>query len=115
VGTEKNNRTVAQIAEAVLGAVPGAQLLITGETGPDPRSYRVDFSRLRNAVPGFTARWSIPVGAADLVEAYRVYGLTQHEFDRRFTRLARLTDRAAAGELGEDLRPIGSLAGSERA
>ena len=115
VGSEQNNRTVAQIAEAVLAAVPGARLLVTGETGPDPRSYQVDFSRLRVAVPGFTARWSIPAGAADLVEAYRAYGLTQRGFDRRFTRLARLTDQVTARELGEDLRPVGSLAGSERA
>ena len=33
--------------QAVVDAVPGSELLITGEAGNDPRSYRVDFSRAR--------------------------------------------------------------------
>jgi nucleoside-diphosphate-sugar epimerase len=106
VGTEANNRTVADIAEAVVDAVPGAELVITGETGADPRSYRVNFSRLRSALPGFTPRWSISAGAAELAEAYVAHGLTQRGFDRRFTRLARLSDRQAAGDLADDLRPV---------
>src|SRR6478752_3386549 len=35
VGTESNNLTVAEIAQAVVDVVPGAKLLITGETGSD--------------------------------------------------------------------------------
>jgi nucleoside-diphosphate-sugar epimerase len=106
VGTEANNQTVAQIAEAVVRAVPGAQLLITGENGADPRSYRVDFARIRAALPGFATSWSIAAGAEELAAAYRAHGLTQGGFDRRFTRLARLADRQSAGELGHDLRPV---------
>jgi len=104
IGTEANNQTVAQIANAVVDAVPGSDLAITGETGADPRSYRVNFSRFRAAVP-FTARWTIQAGAIELAAGYRRYGLSQRDFDHRFTRLARLTDRAAAGELTSDLRP----------
>ena len=33
VGTESNNLTVAEIAQSVVDVVPGAKLLITGETG----------------------------------------------------------------------------------
>jgi nucleoside-diphosphate-sugar epimerase len=105
VGTEANNQTVAQIAQAVVEAVPGSKLAITGETGADPRSYRVDFARIRAALPSFAARWTIPAGAAELAAAYREHGLTPRQFDRRFTRLARLADRQAAGELAVDLRP----------
>jgi nucleoside-diphosphate-sugar epimerase len=106
VGTERNNATVAEIAQAVVTAVPGAELEITGEAGNDPRSYRVDFSRAR-AELGFEAEWSIPEGAEQLVTEYRKRSLTQEAFDRRFTRLAVLTDRQAAGTLDEDMRPIG--------
>ena len=64
-GTERNNRTVAEIAQAVVEAVPTAKLAITGETGNDPRSYRVDFSRARKEL-GFEAAWTIPDGANQL-------------------------------------------------
>ncbi|MEV0144998.1 MULTISPECIES: SDR family oxidoreductase [unclassified Nonomuraea] len=105
VGTERNNVTVAEIAAEVAEAVPGSTLVITGETGSDPRSYRVDFSRVRRALPGYEARWTVKEGAAELVDAYRAYGLTRHDFERRFTRLARLSDRRAAGEITAELRP----------
>ncbi|WP_460302349.1 NAD-dependent epimerase/dehydratase family protein [Actinocorallia aurea] len=105
VGTERNNLRVAEIAAHVAEAVPGSELLVTGETGGDPRSYRVDFSRVRAALPGFDCAWSVPDGAAELAAAYRDHGLTKEAFDRRFTRLARLADRRADGTLGEDFRP----------
>lgn len=106
VGTELNNVTVAEIASHVAEAVPGSDLVITGEAGNDPRSYRVDFSRVRAALPGFQARWTVKEGAVELIDAYRRFGLRQGDFDRRFTRLARLSDRRGAGTIGDDLRPV---------
>jgi nucleoside-diphosphate-sugar epimerase len=105
VGTERNNRTVAEIAEAVADAVPGAELLITGEMGNDPRSYRVDFARARKEL-GYEAQWTIPDGAAQLAREYRARGLTQEAFDRRFTRLAVLSARQKAGDLDASMRPV---------
>ncbi|HLU76212.1 MAG TPA: NAD(P)-dependent oxidoreductase [Nonomuraea sp.] len=104
VGGEQNNLTVAEIAEHVVEAVPGAGLLITGESGADPRSYRVDFSRIRAALPGFHARWTVKEGAVELAAAYRRHGLTADGFERRFTRLARLADRRADGTVDPELR-----------
>lgn len=106
IGTERNNRTVADIAAAVVDAVPGSELLITGETGSDPRSYRVDFSRARKEL-GYEAEWTIPDGAAQLAREYRARGLTQEAFDRRFTRLAVLSARQRAGELDATMRVVG--------
>ena len=105
VGTEKNNRTVAEIAEAVIQAVPGSTLEITGEAGNDPRSYRVDFSRARKEL-GFEAAWTIADGAAQLATEYRARGLTQDAFDNRFTRLAVLSRRQAQGDLDDAMRVI---------
>ncbi|WP_300015954.1 SDR family oxidoreductase [Pseudonocardia sp.] len=106
VGTEANNSTVAEIAQAVVEAVPGSVLEITGESGGDPRSYRVDFSRARKVLD-FEARWTIPDGARQLADAYRARGLTQEAFDVRFTRLAALSARQAVGTLDADMRVIG--------
>lgn len=102
IGTERNNRTVAEIAQAVVEAVPGSVLNITGEAGNDPRSYRVDFSRARKEL-GFEAQWSIPDGAQQLADEYRSRGLTRDAFDNRFTRLAVLSARQKAGELDESM------------
>lgn len=105
VGTEQNNLTVADIAAQVVEAVPGARLVITGEAGPDPRSYRVDFRRIRAAMPSFEAVWTVKAGAVELADAYQRFGLTEDAFKRRFTRLARLSDRRDAGTLDDTLRP----------
>ena len=105
VGTENNNRTVADIAQAVIDAVPGSTLNITGEAGNDPRSYRVDFSRARKEL-GFEARWSIPEGARQLAAEYVERGLTQEAFDQQFTRLAVLNRRQAEGTLDARMRVL---------
>ncbi|OXM67564.1 SDR family oxidoreductase [Amycolatopsis thermalba] len=104
VGTEANNLTVRQIAESVVTAVPGSELLITGEAGPDPRSYRVDFSRIREALPGYAATWTVAAGARELAAHYTRHGLTMDTFSRRFTRLAWLKSAQARGDLAPDLR-----------
>ncbi|MEV4596445.1 SDR family oxidoreductase [Amycolatopsis sp. NPDC049253] len=104
IGTERNNVTVAEIAQEVVEAVPGSKLRITGEAGADPRSYRVDFSRFREAVPGFECEWGVKDGALQLIDAYRAYELTKEQFERRFTRLNWLSDRQAAGAVDDTLR-----------
>ena len=104
VGGASGNVQVHDIAGAVAAVVPGSKLSITGETGGDPRSYRVDFSRISSAVPAYRPSWTIVEGACELYDAYRAHGMTQDAFDRRFTRLARLRDLADAGRLSADLR-----------
>ena len=104
IGTERNNVTVAEIAAEVVEAVPGSLLRITGEAGNDPRSYRVDFAKFREAIPGFDCVWSVKDGAGELIEAYQRHGLTTESFERRFTRLAWLRDRSAAGAVDDSLR-----------
>jgi nucleoside-diphosphate-sugar epimerase len=105
VGTESNNLTVAEIAQSVVDVVPDATLLITGESGPDPRSYRVDFSAFREAV-GFVATWSIPDGAAELYREYSAAGLTAHDFANKFTRLPQLEALRDIGLVDASLRRI---------
>ncbi|GAA5091705.1 NAD-dependent epimerase/dehydratase family protein [Nocardia iowensis] len=103
IGTEANNLTVADIARAVVAAVPGSRLNITGESGADPRSYRVDFSAARAAI-GFRALWTVQAGADELFQEYTARGLTYDDFFQKFTRLPRL----------EKLRDTGVLDGSMR-
>ncbi|MEU9150511.1 SDR family oxidoreductase [Streptomyces sp. NPDC048417] len=104
IGSEINNVTVAEIAEQVAEAVSGAKVVITGENGADPRSYRVDFSRFRAAIPGFDCEWTVKQGALELADAYRNFGLTREDFEQRFTRLAVLRAATDAGTVDDTLR-----------
>ena len=103
VGDESNNVTVAEIAQTV-AAETGATVRITGEAGNDPRSYRVDFSLLRETLPTVRVHRSIADGARELAAAYREYGMTQQAFDERFVRLARIRELQGAGVLNAELR-----------
>lgn len=105
IGTEANNRTVAEIAQAVAEAVPGSEVLITGESGADPRSYRVDFGAARREL-GFEARWTIAEGAAQLYTEYTAGGLTAADFTERFVRLARLHRLGESGAIDATLRRV---------
>lgn len=107
IGSEINNVTVAEIAEQVAEAVPGSKVVITGENGADPRSYRVDFSRFRSALPGFACEWTVGQGALELADAYQKHQLTREDFEQRFTRLAVLRaalDQQGAGAVDDTLR-----------
>jgi nucleoside-diphosphate-sugar epimerase len=105
IGTEANNLAVAEIANVVCDTVAGSELLITGESGVVPRSYRVDFSRAR-AELGYEASWSIADGAAELHAAYTSYGLTRADFDTKFSRLPRLEALGARGAIDETMRRV---------
>src|SRR5262249_23090423 len=104
IGSEINNVTVAEIAEQVAEAVSGSRVVITGENGADPRSYRVDFSRFRTAIPGFDCAWTVKQGALELADAYRKHGLTREDFERHFPRLAVLRAASDAGTVDGTLR-----------
>jgi nucleoside-diphosphate-sugar epimerase len=104
IGRQGENHRVRDIAAAVAQTVPGCKVEITGETGHDPRSYRVDFSRIARLVPAFQPQWTMREGAAELYAAYGKYGLTDDQFHRGFVRLSRLAVLKATGELDENLR-----------
>lgn len=103
VGTEANNVTVAEIAD-VVAAETGAAVRITGEAGNDPRSYRVDFSRLRRLLPGANVRRGIADGARELAAAYRDHGMTEDLFTHRFVRLARIRELQESSRIDAGLR-----------
>ncbi|GAC69186.1 NAD-dependent epimerase/dehydratase family protein [Gordonia soli] len=107
VGSEENNVTVAEIADIVADVVPSATVRITGEFGGDPRSYRVDFSRIRKALPDLEVAWDVRRGAEELYRGYVDSGLTAEAFAQRFTRLPWLKSLQSAGRIDDVMRPLG--------
>jgi nucleoside-diphosphate-sugar epimerase len=107
IGRSDANYQVKDIAEAVRGAFPGARLEITGETGGDPRSYRVDFSKALTGLPGFAPQWTLERGVDEVAGWLKADGLGAEAFDSRmFIRLKQLKHELDRGVLDVELRRI---------
>jgi nucleoside-diphosphate-sugar epimerase len=92
VGIPNGNFTVRDIAEAAQRAVPGCELVFTGEH-VDPRTYRVSFNRILIELKDYyKSEWNLDKGGKELVEFFRRTGFTEHQFRGRQTiRLQQLT------------------------
>jgi nucleoside-diphosphate-sugar epimerase len=107
VGRADANYQVRDIALAVQRAFPEAALDITGESGGDPRSYRVAFDKALTALPGFTPRWTLEAGVEEVARWLRDGGLKGEAFDGpRFVRLAQLKRLKDEGVIDGDLRRV---------
>jgi nucleoside-diphosphate-sugar epimerase len=92
VGIPDGNFTVRQLAEAAQKAVPGCELLFTGEHGSDARTYRVGFKRILTELREYyKPDWDLEKGGKELVELFRKSNFTETEFRGKTTvRLSQL-------------------------
>ncbi len=105
IGRDDENYQVRDLAELARRAVGDCKVEFGGSGDPDPRSYRVDFSKFREAFPAAQLTWTAEAGARELVDAYRAAGMTYEDFDgHRFTRLKHLRELRSRGELDAELR-----------
>ncbi|MGA4691122.1 NAD-dependent epimerase/dehydratase family protein [Rhodococcus rhodochrous] len=113
IGTEEGNVTIREIAESVAHTVPGTTVTLTCESDPDLRSYRVDFSAGRRALPDFVPSWTTAAGVTELYRSHLDTGITRDSSAHRFTRLEYLHRLATRGLLDPTLRPrpIGAHSG----
>jgi nucleoside-diphosphate-sugar epimerase len=105
IGRPDNNLQVRDIAEIVRRQVPGSRVAITGETGGDPRSYRVDFSRALGELPGFRPRWTVAMGCEEIDRWIVARRLDEAGFQSRlYVRLKQLQHLQETGALDRELR-----------
>ena len=105
IGSNTENYRVRDLADIVADTVPGCQVEYAEGAGPDPRSYRVDFTKFSNAVPAYVPEWDARRGAAELYEAVRAAGLTEEQFrGRKYLRLGQIKHLLDTGQLDESLR-----------
>ena len=110
VGRTEENHQVSDIASLVCEVIDGSRVTYAEGGGPDPRSYRVDFTKAGKSLPGFHPRWTLLEGISELVESYRRYGVTLDDLTSpRFIRLRRIQFLHGAGEVGADLRWVPTL------
>jgi nucleoside-diphosphate-sugar epimerase len=106
VGSTDENYRVRDLAELTAEAMPGASISIGGASGPDPRNYRVDCSKLVETLPAARPRWTVPRGIAELRDAYRAHDLSREDFENRHVRLRHIKALLRGGRLDGELRWI---------
>ena len=81
VGLNEENYQIKDIAKQVEKIVPNCHVEILNKTGPDERTYRVDFSKIKKVLPQFKPTWNLRKGIEELYHAYKNFGLTQKDFE----------------------------------
>ena len=105
VGREGENYRIRAVAELVQRAVPGSELSFAEGVGPDPRCYRVDFSKIARMVPAFRPVWNVERGIAQLRDAFVAAGLTRDDIEgSRYSRLRSILRLLEEGRIDSSLR-----------
>ncbi|MHC1949236.1 SDR family oxidoreductase [Bradyrhizobium sp. UFLA06-06] len=113
VGQTAHNYQIRDLAKIVANVVPGCQIEFADGAGPDTRSYRVSFEKIRTRLPEFKPQWDAKMGAEQLYKAYRASGITLEEFEGpRYQRISHVNKLLADGVLDADLRHVKSRQGA---
>ena len=105
VGRAGENYQVRDVARIVGEEVPGCAVTFADGASPDARSYQVSFGKIGRHLPDWAPRWTVRDGVRELRDALTGLGLTPDVFEGpRYSRIARITEMLAAGEITPDLR-----------
>lgn len=105
IGRTSENYRIRELAEIVGETVPGCEVEIAADAGPDKRTYRVSCKKAEEGLPGFEPQWDVRRGAQELYDAYRQNDLDAAAFEGpAYKRLATIRKHLEAHRLGPDLR-----------
>jgi nucleoside-diphosphate-sugar epimerase len=97
IGANDQNYQVRDVGNAVQKLVPAAKIVYTGEVGPDPRNYCVNFDRLNRLFPDFRLKYNLQTGLEELFARYQQHHFSVKDFDGdQFVRLRTLKKKLAA-------------------
>lgn len=105
VGITQENYRVRELANIVKETVPGSEIVYAKDAETDKRSYRVDFGKIAQTLPEFKPRWNARLGAQELYNAYKKFGIALEDFEGpRYRRITHLKADVLNGLLDENLR-----------
>ena len=101
VGATAENYRIHELAAIVAAEFPGCEVTV-GPSGGDNRSYRVNFDKIANRLPGFSCRWTARAGAAELRRLFEriEFDSATHQF-RAYTRLKQLRYLHRTGQIDD--------------
>lgn len=109
VAVPAENYQIKDVARIVESVVPGAVVELAESAGPDIRDYRVEGTKLAEALPEFTPKWTVELGARQLFDAYSAHDLSEDKFLGNLLRIRYVKAKQAEGRLSEDLRPVSAV------
>jgi len=102
VGSSEQNYRVREVAE-IVGDIFGGEVSF-GDNGGDNRSYRVNFEKIANKLPGFECQWDAVKGAQQLHDVFSTIDMDAATFTGRgHTRLLQLQHLIATRQLDDKL------------
>lgn len=101
VGRDEDVVQIRDIATTVSEALD-APVTFAEAAAPDKRDYRVDFTKVNEAIPEFRPEWTISRGIDELVAQMTQIGLSAEDFEGpRYVRLERINQLKAARRLDD--------------
>lgn len=105
IGVNGENYQVRDLAGIVQQEMPECVVEYAGQGGPDPRNYRVDFSKATRLLPDLHPEWNARRGVRELLDALKVSAGSREGFlNGKFTRLVRLRHLMESARLDSSLR-----------
>ena len=108
VGHDGDNYQIREIAAIIGDVFPGCNVSI-GSSAGDNRSYRVNFEKITNGLPGFKCEWTARQGAEQLRNLFERIDLDRATFEGRgHTRLKMLQHLIETRQLDDEFywRPL---------
>jgi nucleoside-diphosphate-sugar epimerase len=105
VGVTEENYRVRELADIAKETVPNSEVIYANDAEPDKRSYRVHFGKIAQALHEFKPEWTARLGAKQLYNAYKKFGIVLEEFEGpKYRRITNLKQNVENGFLDKNLR-----------
>ncbi len=107
VGINEDNFQINDLANIVKSTIPDCKITYAEDAGPDKRSYKVDFSKIKSNLSDFKPQWNVKLGTIHLYESFKKIGLSLEEFKGpKYRRIDQINHLIKKGLLDHNLRWI---------
>ena len=107
VGRSGENYQIRDVANMVADIVPDCEVTFAADASGDSRDYRVSFEKIETQLADYRPEWTVPLGIAELYEAYTGAGLSESDWSGdRYFRLRTIKSQLDQGVLDNDLRYV---------
>ncbi|KKR79551.1 MAG: hypothetical protein UU24_C0006G0045 [Candidatus Nomurabacteria bacterium GW2011_GWA2_40_9] len=79
VGSNEDNYQIRDLALQIQNIMPHTKVEILNKMQSDERTYRVDFSKIKENI-GFKSKWNLKEGILELLNTFKENDLTLHDF-----------------------------------